>query len=130
MIKFFQYFDDDFFTVVTNHFVLKTVLQTNTIEKNSTRLNEWIMFLFVFLSKMTIVHRSKKFHLNVDEFFRFRFKNETINFSITIIIDEKKFLKKIIANFFKNKTFVKIMTKFKKLKKQTKNAKNDSILKY
>ena len=88
------------------------------------------MFLFIFLSKMTIVHRSKKFHLNVNELFRFRFKNETISFLITIITNEKKFLKKIIANFFKNKTFVKIMTKFKKFKKQTKNAKNDSILKY
>ena len=130
LIRFFQYFDDDFFTVVTNHFVLKTILQTNTIKKKSTRLNEWIMFLFIFLSKMTIVHRSKKFHLNADELFRFRFENKTISFLITIIIDEKKFLKKIIANFFKNKTFVKVMTKLKKFKKQTKNAENDSILKY
>ena len=88
------------------------------------------MFLFIFLSKMTIVHRSKKFHLNVNEFSRFRLENETISFSITIITDEKIFLKKIVANLFKNKTFVKIMTKLKKFKKQTKNAKNDSILKY
>ena len=79
---------------------------------------------------MTIVHRSKKFHLNTDGLFRFRFENETISFSTTIITDEKNFLEKITANFFKNKTFVKIMTKLKKFTKQTKNAENDSILKY
>ena len=79
---------------------------------------------------MTIIHRLKKFYLNVNELFCFRFKNETISLSIAIITNEKNLLIKIIFDFFKNKTFVKIMTKLKKFKKQIKNAKNDSILHY
>ena len=123
LTKFFQYFDDDFFTVVTNHFALKTVFQTNITDRKLARLNEWIMFLSIFLSKMTIVHRSKRFHLNADELFRFRFENETISLSIAIIADEKNLLTKITIDFLKNKSFVKIMTKLKKLKKQTKKQK-------
>ena len=88
------------------------------------------MFLFIFLSKMTIVHRSKRFHLNANELFRFRFENETISLSITMITNEKNLLSKITTDFFKNRTFVKIMTKLKKFTKQTKKAKNDSISKY
>ena len=79
---------------------------------------------------MTIVHRSKRFHLNADKLFRFRFENETISLSIAIITNEENLLIKIIVDFFKNKTFVKIMTKLKEFKKQTKNAKNNSTLHY
>ena len=79
---------------------------------------------------MTIVHRSKKFHLNADELFRCRFENETISLSIAIITNEKNLLTKVAVDFFKNKSFVKIITKLKKLKKQTKKTKKNSILHY
>ena len=72
---------------------------------------------------MTIVHRSKKFHLNADKLSRLRFENETISLLIAIITDEENLLTKIVVNFFKNKSFVKIMTKLKELKKQTKKTK-------
>lgn len=130
LIRFFQYFNDDFFTIVTNHFALKTTFQTNTIERKSIRLNEWIMFLSIFWSKMTIVHRWKRFHLNANKLFCLRIEEKTISLFIAIITNKKDFLKKIIMNFFKNKSFVKITTKMKKLIEETKNAKNDSILTY
>lgn len=40
LIKLLQYFDNESFTVVTNHVALKTALQTNITKKQSTRLNE------------------------------------------------------------------------------------------
>lgn len=38
--KLSQYFDDDSFTIITNHFALNSTLQINTTEKRFVRLNE------------------------------------------------------------------------------------------
>ena len=123
LIRFFQYFDDDFFTIVTDYFALKTILQTHTTEKRSARLNEWIMFLFIFLSKMTIVHRSKRFHLNANELFRFRFENETISLSITIITNEKKFFVKNNDEPFQKQNIRQNNNKIEKTQKTDKKCK-------
>ena len=60
LIKFSQYFDDESFTVITDHSTLKTALQTKIIDQRSVRFNEWSMYLFTFLSRMIIVHKKKK----------------------------------------------------------------------
>ena len=71
LIKLLQYFDDEFFTIVIDHSILKTILQININDKRSVRFNEWIMFLFTFQSRMTIIHKKKfiKTQTNFRNFF-------------------------------------------------------------
>ena len=68
--KLSQYFDSESFTIMTDHFVFKTVFQTKITDRRSVKLNEWIMFLFIFLSRMKIRHRSEKTHQNADDLSR------------------------------------------------------------
>ena len=106
LTKLLQYFDSESFTVVTDHFALKTALQTKITNRRSAKLNEWIMFLFTFLFRMEIRHRSEKTHQNADDLSR-------------------------LSSRSKKKKIVKIM--FMKIKKQSKNdfasVKTDQIQK-
>lgn len=130
-IKFFQYFDVDSFTMITNHFALKNAFQTNTINKRSTRLNDWIMYLSTFFSKMIIIHRIEKIHQNANNLSRLSTKNVKMKiFFNTIIADDDNLLKKIANELFKNKIFAKITKKLKNQMKKTKNEKNNFKTKY
>ena len=66
LIKLLQYFDDDNFTIVTDHTALKAILQNKIIDRRSTRLNEWIMYLSTYLFRMNIIYKFEKSHNNVD----------------------------------------------------------------
>ena len=70
MTKLSQYFNDENFTMIMNHIVLKATFQNKIIDRRSIKLNEWFMFLFTYLSRMTIIYRSEKSHNNVDNLFR------------------------------------------------------------
>jgi predicted XRE-type DNA-binding protein len=137
LTKLSQYFDDDFFIVIIDHFALKSTLQTRIIERRSQRLNEWVMFFSTFLSKMTIIHRLDKNHLNADELSRLTFveddKEEQKNtqkidendFILTLLISTKiahsNFLNVVRDEIFKNDVFERI---FQKIINQMKNSKN------
>ena len=95
-IKLFQYFDNELFKVITNHLMLKNAFQTKIIERKSIKLNEWILYLFTFLFKMTIVHRIKKIHQNVNDLSRLpaKTKTETNNFSNVVIANNENLFEK------------------------------------
>ncbi|CZT02527.1 uncharacterized protein RCO7_06258 [Rhynchosporium graminicola] len=62
-----QYLDRSPFTVVTDHSaVLSSVDPAKAINKNSTRLANWRMFLSKWAPYMTIRHRAGKDHQNAD----------------------------------------------------------------
>ena len=92
-IKLSQYFDFESFTVVTDHFALKTALQTKTTDRRSAKLNEWVMFLSTFLPRMKIRHRSKKTHQNANDLFRLPSEPENEKIKIMFTIVEKQFEK-------------------------------------
>jgi hypothetical protein len=136
-MKLSQYFDDEFFIVIIDHFALKSTLQTRTIEKRSQRFNEWIMFLFTFLSKMTIIHRFDKNYFNANELSRLIFvendkedqrnvqKNDENDFILMLFISTKiahsNFVNVVRDEIFKNDVFEKI---FQKIINQMKNSEN------
>ena len=130
LTKLSQYFDDDFFTIVTNHFALKTALQTNTIEKRFARFNEWIMFLAKFESRMTIIHKSKTQHQNVDDLSKLLCESDQITFSVNVIFGEKDLLKKIAKKLFIDRIFVKMMKKLNDQIEKIKNNEKNSSTKY
>ena len=91
------------------------------------------MFFFIFLLKMKIVHKTKKIHQNADELSRFQTYDDShkkMNFSMTVIADNENFFQKIKIDFFNDKTFVKIVTKMKKLIENTKNMNENSTTQY
>lgn len=55
LTKLSKYFDESSFIVITNHMTFKTALQRKITERRSAWLNKWAMYLFTFLSRMTIV---------------------------------------------------------------------------
>jgi hypothetical protein len=136
LTKLSQYFDDDFFIVITDHFALKSTLQIRIIERRSQRLNEWVMFLFTFLSKMTIIHRFDKNHLNADELSRLTFveddkeeqrntqKYDENDLILTLLISTEiahsNFLNVVRDEILKNDVFERI---FQKIINQMKNSK-------
>ena len=113
---------------------LKTAFQMKITDRRSARFNEWSMYLFTFLSRMTIVHRKKKTYQNANDLFRlstttlekkteFYYMNRFYHtcFFTIVISDQKDFLKKIIENIIKNWYFVKIMKKLKNQIQKTMN---------
>ncbi len=140
-IKLFQYFDDESFTIIIDHFALKSALQTKTTERRFARLNEWAMFLFTFLSRMIIIHKFEKNHLNADELSRLvcvnddesekkTQKNESV-ISLSIVVDfaNSNFLKVVRKAVFTDDVFDKI---FQKIKDQLQNSEfnEDNMIKY
>jgi hypothetical protein len=137
LTKLSQYFDDDFFIVITDHFALKSTLQIRIIEKKFQRLNEWTMFFSTFLSKMTIIHRFDKNYFNANELSRLIFvendkeqqkntqKDDENDFILTLFILTKiahsNFLNVVRDEIFKNDVFERI---FQKIINQMKNSKN------
>ena len=77
--KLFQYFDDDSFTIIIDHITFKFAFQIKTTKRRFSRLNEWFMYLFIYLSKMKIIHKVDKIYNNANELFKL-FIIETINF--------------------------------------------------
>jgi hypothetical protein len=136
-MKLSQYFDDDLFIVIINHFALKSTLQIRIIEKRSEKFNEWVMFFFTFLSKMIIIHRFDKNHFNANKLSKLIFvendkKNQKIvqkddenDFILTLFISTKiaysNFLNVVHDEILKNDIFEKI---FQKIINQMKNSKN------
>jgi hypothetical protein len=132
-----QYFDDDFFIVITDHFALKSTVQIRIIKRKFQKFNEWIMFLFTFLSKMTIIHRLDKNYFNADELSRLTFvendkeeqkntqKNDENDFILTLLISTEiahlNFLDVVRDEILKNDVFKRI---FQKIINQMKNSKN------
>jgi hypothetical protein len=137
LTKLSQYFDDDFFIVITDHFALKSTLQIRIIERRFQRLNEWAMFLSTFLSRMTIIHRLDKNHLNADKLSRLTFveddkeeqkniqKDDENDFILTLFISTEithsNFLNVVRDEILKNDVFERI---FQKIINQMKNSKN------
>ncbi len=140
-IKLSQYFDDESFTIIIDHFVFKSALQTRTTEKRFARFNEWAMFLFTFLSRMIIIHRFEKNHLNANELSRLvcvnddesERKTQKIEFVISLSIvannANSSFLKVVRKIIFKDDVFDKI---FQKIKKQMQNSEfsENNMIKY
>jgi hypothetical protein len=139
--KLSQYFDDESFTIITDHFALKSALQIRTTERRFARLNEWIMFFFTFLSRMIIIHRLEKNHLNADELSRLvcidddeserkTQKNESV-ISLSVVTNDanSNFLNIVRKTILKNEIFDKI---FQKIKKQMQNSEfnEDNMIKY
>jgi hypothetical protein len=127
LTKLSQYFDDDLFIVIIDHFALKSTFQIRIIEKRFQKLNEWVMFLFTFLSKMTIIHRFDKNHLNANKLSRLTFveddkkkqnniqKNDENDFILTLFISTKiahsNFLNVVHDEILKNDVFERIFQK-------------------
>ena len=130
LTKLSQYFNDDFFTIVTNHSILKTTFQTNTSEKHFAKFNEWIMFFAKFESRMIIIHKSNTQHQNANDLFRLFCESNKITFFVNVISDEKNFLKKIAKKLSTNWIFVKVMKKLKNQIEKIKNNDKDSLTKY
>jgi hypothetical protein len=140
-IKLFQYFDDESFTIITDHFAFKSALQIKTTERRFARLNEWVMFFFTFLSRMIIIHKFEKDHLNADELSRLvcidddeserkTQKNEfVISLSVVTNSANSNFLNIVRKTILKNEIFDKI---FQKIKKQMQNSEfnEDNMIKY
>jgi hypothetical protein len=139
--KLFQYFDDESFTIITDHFALKSVLQIKTTERRFARFNEWVMFFFTFLSRMIIIHKFEKNHLNANELSRLVCidddknerkiqKNESvISLSVVTNSANSNFLNIVRKTIFKNEIFDKI---FQKIKKQMQNSEfnENNMIKY
>ena len=118
---------------MTDHSVLKLALQTKIIEKRSAKLNEWVMFLSIFLSRMTIIHRVGKTHQNVDALFRLFTKSDSkfhICFFIAIVFDENDFLKKIAEELLNDRHFEKLVHKLKQQIEETKDRDENSAIEY
>jgi hypothetical protein len=124
-IKLFQYFNDESFTIIIDHFALKSTLQIRTTEKRFARFNEWAMFFFTFFSRMIIIHKFEKNHLNADELSRLvcvnddesekkTQKNEfVISLFIVVDIANSSFLNVVRKAIFTNDVFDKIFQKIK-----------------
>jgi hypothetical protein len=137
LTKLSQYFDDDLFIVIIDHFALKSTFQIRIIERRFQKFNEWIMFLSTFLSKLTIIHRLDKNHLNADELSRLTFvendkeeqkntqKDDENDFILTLFISieiaHSNFLDVVRDEILKNDVFERI---FQKIINQMKNSKN------
>ena len=81
------------------------------------------MFLFMFLFRMTMIHRAETAHRNANElFYLFFMLNLEISLSIVILFDQKNLLAQIANQLLVDKFFVKIM---KKLKTPIEKIKND-----
>jgi hypothetical protein len=140
-IKLSQYFDDESFTIIIDHFAFKSALQTRTTKRRFAKFNEWIMFFFTFFSRMIIVHEFEKNHLNTDELSRLVCinddesekkiqKNEfVISLSVVTNSANSSFLNIVWKTIFKNEIFDKI---FQKIKKQMQNSEfnEDNMIKY
>ena len=131
LIKLSQYFDDEIFTVITDHTTLKSTLQNKSFDRRSTRLNEWIMYLSIYLSRIKIVHRARKSHNNVDELSRLfiTYVNAHALFVAIIEISEK-FLDKLKNSLKLNSIFKRIYQKLLQQTQNTMNDVNDSITMY
>jgi hypothetical protein len=140
-IKLLQYFDDDSFTIITDHFALKSALQIKTTERRFAKLNEWAMFFFTFLSRMIIIHKFDKNHLNADELSKLvcidddesEKKNQKNEFVISLFIiansANSSFLNIVRKIILKDDVFDKI---FQKIKEQMHNSKfnENNMIKY
>jgi hypothetical protein len=140
-IKLLQYFDDESFTIIIDHFVFKSALQIKTTERRFARFNEWAMFFFTFFSRMIIIHKLEKNHLNADELSRLVCvdddeserkiqKNEfVISLFIVVDIANSNFLNVVRETIFTDDVFDKI---FQKIKNQLQNSKfnEDNMIKY
>ena len=131
LIKLSQYFDDEIFIVITNHTTLKSTLQNKSFDRRSTRLNEWIMYLSIYLSRMKIVHRAKKNHNNVDELSRLLIIYVHAHaYLVTTIETSEKFLDKLKKSLKSNSIFKRIYEKLQQQTQNTMNDVNDSITMY
>ena len=123
LIKLFQYFDDENFTVITNHTTLKSILQNKSFDRRSTRLNKWVMYFSIYLSRMKIVHRARKSHNNVDELSRLLIIYVHVHaYFVATIKTSEKFLDKLKKSLKSNSIFKRI---YEKLQQQTQNIMND-----
>jgi hypothetical protein len=140
-IKLSQYFDDESFTIITDHFALKSALQIRTTERRFAKFNKWTMFFFTFFSRMIIIHRFEKNHLNADELSRLvcvdddesERKTQKIKFVISLFIvansANSSFLKVVRKIILKDDVFDKI---FQKIKEQMQNSEfsENNMIKY
>ena len=123
LIKLSQYFDDENFTVITDHTTLRSTLQNKFFDRRSTRLNEWVIYFSIYLSRIKILHRAKKSHNNVNELSRLLIINvNTHAYLVTIIEVSEKFLDKLKKSLKSNSIFKRI---YQKLQQQTQNIIND-----
>jgi hypothetical protein len=118
-IKLSQYFNDESFTIITDHFALKSALQIKTTERRFARFNEWAMFFFTFLSRMIIIHKLEKNHLNADELSRLVCVNDdesekkiqknefVISLSIVVDIANSSFLNVVRKTIFTDENLSK-----------------------
>ena len=111
LIKLSQYFDQGQFTVYTDYSALKSALQTKTKNQRSNRLNEWAMYLFIFLSWMNIIHQPEKSHSNADELlWLLKMKNEVQTIYSVLMVHLAEEEKKVIVNsLVTDKHFEKII---------------------
>ena len=131
LIKLSQYFDDEIFTVITDHTTLKSTLQNKSFDRRSTRLNEWIMYLSIYLSRMKIVHRVKKSHNNVDELSRLLIIYvHAYTYLVATIKISEKFLDKLKKSLKSNSIFKRIYEKLQQQIQNIINDVNDSITMY
>ena len=131
LIKLSQYFDDEIFIVITNHTTLKSTLQNKSFDRRSTRLNEWIMYLSIYLSRMKIVHRVKKSHNNVDELSRLLIIYvHAYTYLVATIKISEKFLDKLKKSLKSNSIFKRIYEKLQQQIQNIINDVNDSITMY
>ena len=131
LIKLSQYFDDEIFTEITDHTTLKSILQNKSFDCRSTRLNEWVMYLSIYLFRMKIVHRARKSHNNVDELSRLLiiYVNAYAYLVVTIEVNEKSLDK--FKKFLKfDSIFKRIYEKLQQQTQNTINDVNDSITMY
>jgi hypothetical protein len=122
-IKLSQYFDDDSFTIIIDHFAFKSTLQIKTTKRKFARFNEWAMFFFTFFSRMIIIHKFDKNHLNANELSRLvcidddesEKKSQKNEFIISLFIiansANSSFLNVVRKIIFKNDIFDKIFQK-------------------
>ena len=129
MIKFSQYFDDEFFTMIIDYIVFKFVLQIKITNRKSICFNEWFMYLSIYLSKMKIIHRAKKNHNNANDFFKIFIEIEIYYVDVYFIVvlnvnqDFQIIIKKTLSS---NSHFERIYDKIRAQIKKTKKNENDS----
>ena len=89
------------------------------------------MFFFAFLSRMTVIHRTKTAHRNANELFcLFSMLNFEMSLFIIILFDQKNLLAQIANQLFVDRFFFKIVKKFKTQIKKIKNDDDESKTSY